>query len=269
MKYRVTEFDDRINLVTLDVSSHRLTGEIRSFVRPPAQEQASYQQLQRVVQADEFCEQRALVVGGSRGLGEVSAKLLAAGGADVCLTYCSGMEDAMRVRDDIRRGGGHCELLQLDVLAQGSLGGLCWSPTHLYYYATPYIFRGQAERFSPELFAEFCEYYVVGFHRLVSGLIPGGLLGVLYPSSVAVEELPGEMREYAAAKSAGEKLCQFLHTRQRLSVTVPRFSRLSTDQTANPLAENFDPIAPVLDSLRALSRQSTLAASASAARKAG
>ena len=42
----------------------------------------------------EFANVRALVIGGSRGLGEITAKIIAAGGGDVWITYRRGKEDA-------------------------------------------------------------------------------------------------------------------------------------------------------------------------------
>lgn len=254
LAYRVKEFDDRTHLVYIEVASDVMTGEVRAFVRPSAQDQAALSRLKQIVERSEFQGQRALVVGGSRGLGELSAKMLAAGGAEVRITYRSGEEDAHRVRGEIHRDGGRCDMLQLDVLNPKALSEFEWPPTHLYYFATPFIFRGQAERFSAELFYEFCEYYVVAYQRIVSTLIPMGLKRILYPSSIAVNEFPAQMREYATAKAAGEELCQFLRANQKLLVISPRFARLNTDQTANPLADNLDPVLPVLESLRALSR---------------
>ncbi len=48
------------------------------------------------VSANEFTGAAALVVGGSRGLGELTAKLLAAGGGRVTITYAYGEGDALR-----------------------------------------------------------------------------------------------------------------------------------------------------------------------------
>jgi hypothetical protein len=58
--------------------------------------------------------------------------------------------------------------------------------------------------------------------------------GVLYPSSVFVEELPKSFGEYAAAKMAGETLCAYLEkTHKDLVIHRPRLPRVATDQTAS------------------------------------
>jgi NAD(P)-dependent dehydrogenase (short-subunit alcohol dehydrogenase family) len=40
---------------------------------------------------DEFAGATALIIGGSRGLGELTAKLLAKGGARILITYATGV----------------------------------------------------------------------------------------------------------------------------------------------------------------------------------
>ena len=50
--------------------------------------------------------QKALVTGASSGIGEACAIALGAAGAAVVVNYVSGPEDAERVVDTIRAGGG-------------------------------------------------------------------------------------------------------------------------------------------------------------------
>jgi hypothetical protein len=128
-----------------------------------------------------------------------------------------------------------------------------WSPTLLCYFATPFI-PAPRGRFSYEHFCEFSDYYVAGFLRTFRAVraLGGDLRSVLYPSSSALDELPLEMGEYAAAKSAGEVLCRFLaKAHSGIRIHCPRFPRLATDQTANLLpGDDADPAAIVLAALR-------------------
>jgi hypothetical protein len=101
-----------------------------------------------------------------------------------------------------------------------------------------------------------CEYYVTGFLRTVQSLAASsaGLKKIFYPSSAAVEELPLDMGEYAAAKMAGEILCDFLHkTNPGLCIYKPRLPRVATDQTVSLLpVSNQDPVPVLLAHLRYL-----------------
>ena len=258
LAYEATKLARRLGLVSMEVVSPGMTGSVAAIIRPGSQEQADFADLQEQVVRDEFVGQRALIVGGSRGLGEVTAKILAAGGADVSITYHRGLADARRVVDEIVAGGGAVSAFQLDVLDQSLnlsdklVGG--WRPTHLYYFATPHIFSAQDGVFSPALFDRFCDFYVTGFLNVVNQLEGLGLRKLFYPSTVAIEELPSNMGEYASAKRAGELLCTFLEKNSRdLTIYQPRLPRLATDQTVTLLpAANQRPAPTMLEHLRHL-----------------
>lgn len=258
LTYEVAKMDKRFGKVLMKISSPRMAGTVTAFYRPPPKEQISFADVHGQVEPNEFAGQRALVVGGSRGLGEVTAKLLSAGGADVRITYNQGVEDSRRIVDDIVSGGGCADCLSLNVLdAQmepGNRLGGDWTPTHLYYFATPFIAIGRKGSFSAALFQEFCDYYVIGFERVVEQLGPLGLRGIFYPSSVFIDELPSDMGEYVAAKMAGEALCAFMEkTHQDIAIHKPRLPRMATDQTASLLPlKNEDAVSILLEHLRIL-----------------
>lgn len=256
MRYDVGKFDKRIGLASIALTAPGMTGTIKAFQRPAPQEQAAYLTMKRQIVSHEFAGQRALIIGGSRGLGEVAAKLLAAGGAETRITYHRGKEDADRIVDDIRSHGGTADGVQFDVV-NPQLAGLNLAtpnrvPTHLYYFATPFIFAGAKGTFSPRLFTRFCDYYVTGFVDIVSQLYELGTRRIFYPSTVAIDELPTDMGEYAAAKVAAETLCTFLEkTRRDLGIYRPRLPRVATDQTASVMPiTNQDPVPLMLERLR-------------------
>lgn len=58
---------------------------------------------------------RALVTGGSRGIGAATARLLARAGAKVVVGYRSRMADAARVVDELRAQGTHAEAFGADI----------------------------------------------------------------------------------------------------------------------------------------------------------
>jgi len=256
LKYEVTKSDRRFGLVVMKVMTPVMTGVIKAFVRPTPQEQDSYLNIKELVGSNEFSGQRALVIGGSRGLGEVTAKLLTAGAANVKLTYHQGAEDAHRVVDEIISGHGSADSFFLDVLDNQINVAEClgsgWKPTHLYYFATPFIALGTNGVFSAPLFQKFCNYYIIGFQRIVEQLSSFGLKGFFFPSSVFVDELPLNMGEYAIAKMAGEVLCAFIKkTKKEMTIYKPRLPRMATDQTTNVMrTSNLDPVSIMLEHLR-------------------
>ena len=207
------------------------------------------------VEPGEFAGSTALVVGGSRGLGEVTAKLLAAGGAQVIITYRVGSAEAEAVAQDIRAAGGTCGALAYDASlpAAAQLASLDRAPTHAYYFATPTIFRAQSALFERARLDAFLDVYVDGFVRLAEALrAVRNDVSLFYPSSVYVEERPRGMIEYAMAKAAGETLCSEMNLAWApLRVAVGRLPRLPTDQTASVIETKFpSPVACLLPFVR-------------------
>ena len=253
LTYEVRRFDQRFGLTTIDVCGGDLSGTVLAFLRPAPQSQARSADLRQLVAPSEFSGQRALVVGGSRGLGEVLAKLLAAGGADVLLTYCSGEEDARAVVADIVDAGGRASCARFDVTEPDAARG-DFVPTHLYYCATPFISAGTAGTFRQDAFERFREFYVTGFSRTLARFDNPAMQGVFYPSTVFVDAPAPGMSEYAAAKSEGEAVCASLEQqRPGLRVVRPRLLRLATDQTLSVgPSVRHDPVPVLLAAARTL-----------------
>ncbi len=260
LKWKVESLDKRFRSLSMHVETSGMKGTLKAFFRPVSQKQLSINLISQFIQADEFAGQKSLIIGGSRGLGEVTAKLLAAGGAEVKITYYKGEGDARRVVDEIISYGGNADYAGFDVLNPpedfSDKFGKQWLPTHLYYFATPFIFEANRGIFSPELFEKFIGYYVTGFLRTVEIVhkTSSNLKKIFYPSSVAVEDIPLNMGEYAAAKIAGETLCSFLEkTHPGVKIYKARLPRAATDQTVSLLpVDNNDPVKLMVEQLRTM-----------------
>ncbi len=256
IRFRVTVTDPRFRVVRHEISGGGLTGTVESFARFPPIGQPGITDLARHVAANEFSGATAMVLGGSRGLGEVTAKLLAAAGARVILTYASGQAEAERIRQEICSWGGSCDVVRYDVQAPAAqqLAQLAQAPTHLYYFATPPIFQQKSGFFVRDRFVRFFDFYVDGFYEICQQLvgIADGKLSVFYPSSVAVESHPPDMTEYAMAKTAGEVLCADLNAQwPNIRIVVNRIPRVLTDQTASLVqVESADPLDVMLPIIR-------------------
>ena len=258
LSYYVESYDPRFSLLRMRVEAPGIAGTVKAFFRPVPGEQIGFEEARRVVEPSEFAEQEALVVGGSRGLGEVTAKLLAAGGSTVVLTYFRGAEDAQRVVAEIDQGGGSASCLELNVLSipqdLPARLGTGRRPSHFYYFATPPILSAVGGSFSLELFKSFCDYYVGGFMNVIDALdrLGSGPRNIFYPSTVFIDQMPMGMGEYCAAKAAGEELCRFLEKqRSDTKIHSPRLPRLHTDQTASLMSiQNLDTVEVLLPEIR-------------------
>ncbi|MCP4609787.1 MAG: SDR family NAD(P)-dependent oxidoreductase [Planctomycetes bacterium] len=260
LNWEVSAYDKRFSSILMNIETSGMRGTIKAFFRPIPQEQVSFKRLHKQIDTDEFTGQKALIIGGSRGLGEVTAKILAAGGAEVRITYYQGAQDAQRVVNEIVSNGASADCFVFNVLdiprdLTERLKGQ-WAPTHLYYFATPFIFDAFNGIFSPQLFRKFCDYYVTGFLNTIKIVrnLGSNLKIIFYPSSVAIDDLPLNMGEYASAKMAGEVLCCFLEKADpSIRIYKPRLPRTATDQTASLLpVKNEDPVQLMVENLRHL-----------------
>jgi hypothetical protein len=243
LEYAVCSVDERFRLVELRVGGMGLAGEVSAFLQMPPVQQRSIGELRGLISRDEFAGTRALIVGGSRGLGALTAKALAAGGARVTITYRAGEADARKVAEEI--GAASADILGFDVCGPiaEQLSAVGSDINQMYYFATPAIFRQKQPGFSHDRFEEFCRHYVSGFWETCAALSErtAGGLAIFYPSSTAIDERPRGMTEYAMAKAAGEVLCADVpRLLPRTKVLVERLPRILTDQTATTGAQNAE-----------------------------
>ena len=263
LSVRVGPVDPRFRVIRSAIVGGGLRGTVGSLLRTPPVQQPSSFELTGVVEPAEFAGSKALVVGGSRGLGEVTAKLLAAGGAEVVITYRVGKAEAEAVALDICAAGGICKALTYDVAkaADPQLCTLGDAPTHAYYFATPTIFRAQSALFDRPKLDAFLSTYVHGFLNLAEALrARRNGISLFYPSSIFVAERPRGMLEYAMAKAAGETLCSEINlTWPPMHVTVARLPRLQTDQTASiigaSLPSSVEILLPIIREVQSRARQ--------------
>ena len=257
LHYAVTDVDERFRKLRIAVEGRAVEGVLEAFGRVPPVRQASMNLVANYVQPGEFAGMHALVIGGSRGLGELTAKLIAAGGGAVTLTYALGRAEAEAVVAEIHASGGKAASFAYDVRLPPSdqLRALQSPPTHLYYFATGTIFRPKLGVLSAPMLAEFLQFYVQGFYDLCLALTDSGQqLSAFYPSTIFLDERPAGMTEYAMAKAAGEQLCADMNLYlPNVRVFAHRLPKLPTDQTAGILPEReTDALEALLPAIRTI-----------------
>ena len=253
--FRASDVDERFRLLRVAIAGGGIEGELEAFARTPPVAQPTMAEVAAVVPAGAYAGAVALVVGGSRGLGEVAAKALAAGGARVIVTYAVGRAEAGAVAGEIRAAGARCDAIALDVLGdvRAQLEALPAAPSHLYYFATGPIAMRRTRLVSPEVLDRFMRFYCTGFLAVCEALAtgaPGGRLSVFYPSSTAVEDTPKGWTEYAMAKAAAEVLCRDMGRHlPGVRVIARRLPRILTDQTATVRPVDAAPVLEVIPAI--------------------
>jgi acyl dehydratase/NAD(P)-dependent dehydrogenase (short-subunit alcohol dehydrogenase family) len=236
LAYAVRKTDARFRSLQIEVSGSGIAGRLDAFARPAPPSQAGMAEISPRVAGSPFAGQKSLIVGGSRGLGEVTAKIVAAGGGHAVITYRESMQEAERVSAEIAGAGGRSQIVRYDALAPASeqlhtVGAVDCA----YYFATPKIFQRKSTLYEPEKLHTFLGYYADGFYGLCTALAEAGsgTVAVFFPSTVAIDESTGTTAEYAMAKMAGEILAKHLNEfASNVHVLSRRLPRILTDQTA-------------------------------------
>lgn len=262
--FRVRRARAATRLVDLACDAGGAPASLRALVLPEPVTQPSYAALATRVPGGRFRGRRTLVVGGSRGLGEVCAKLLAAGGGAPALTYRRGADDAARVVAEIEAGGGQARAQALDVRdpqpALRALAAQGWTPTALAYFATPPLHTRRSDRLQPGDLEALLDVYLVGLLATLGACraVTDDPLEVLVPSTQLLDPSPPSGRgpdglaAYRLAKAASEDLARRLTaTCPGVRVRCPRLPRVATDQGRGlleaPGTDPFDALASALE----------------------
>ena len=250
LTYAVSKADPRFRSLQIDVSGSGIAGRLEAFARPSPPIQPTVTEISPRVAGSPFSGQKSLIIGGSRGLGEVTAKIVAAGGGHPVITYRDSKHEAEHVSADILSTGGQCEILSYDALlpAREQLQNL-GAVDCCYYFATPKIFQRKSDLYEPEKLRRFLSFYADGFQNLCAALAhdgPGKTV-MFYPSTVAIDEGASATAEYAMAKMAGEILAKYISEfMSGIHVMCRRLPRILTDQTATVGVASADNVLDVM-----------------------
>lgn len=235
LTFEVIRTNSILRTVAIVFRGSGIAGRIDAFLRTPPVAQPSIRDIASRTTLRDFTGRRALVIGGSRGLGELSAKLLAARGAKVAVTYLRGRDDAVRVANELRDAGYDASANAFDtakpdveLLRHGNF-------TDILYFATPPIFVRQIAGYDAAAADRFMAVYCHQFAHLCELLSKWSQdASIFWPSSTTLDGYVAGLTEYAQAKAAGEKLCEWLpYQFPGMRVLVRRLPRLDTDQTAS------------------------------------
>jgi hypothetical protein len=241
--YLVKKFDKRFNILEIEFVSNNITSTVQVKIRPTNVIQPSSDEVQKFVASGEFVGIKALVIGGSRGLGELTARILACGDSKVLITYHKGQSDAEHL---VAALGDAIDLLHFDSQNPSSTALRImrdFQPTHLFYFATPPIQRQFSTKFNDQLYENFRSIYVTAFEDLIRGL---GIKVSFFPSTTFIDTNQSGFSEYIQAKIDGESLCDELNRMGHSQVFHQRLPPLVTDQTSETLGTDPYTNIPVL-----------------------
>ena len=249
----VIKTDRRFSLVDLRVNTVDMEAKLRAIARPAPVDSISLTVLNKKITKRFGYGKKVLVIGGSRGLGSYTVKILALMGAAVTFSYARGVRDAELLKKELEDADINVNFVHFDVSEPNFCDLFDSEPDYVFYFATPKIFVKRSKVFEQELYSKFKLFYVDTFETILEKCASGSTKGVFYPSSVAVVDETKELPEYIQAKLEGESLCKEYDNRDDLTVLVSRLPRTLTDQTATHLTIEseapFDVLMPIFEEL--------------------
>lgn len=245
--FGVLKSDERFGLLNILAEGNAVVAQIGSLYRPTPSKNPHISEVAALVKDNEFKNSRALIIGGSRGIGEVVAKLISAGGGDPTITYHVGKTEAERVVNEIRTWGGKCEIVQLTINEKQSFLLDYSSINQLYYFASPKILGRRTENYDEKMLSLYRTLYVDCFNNICNEIISRNFkCSVFYPSTVFIDNQPPDLENYVQAKIEGETLCKVLNENAVIDIIAPRLPRFSTDQNQTIIKEKYANISEIL-----------------------
>ena len=232
--------EERFSLLNITIKGSAITAEVEAFYRPAPTINQPLSEIAPRITKGEFTGVRALIIGGSRGLGERVAKIIAAGDGIPIITYHVGKIEAEKLAEEIVQSGRKCEIMQLTV-ERDIAPSLDFSFNQLYYFATPKILGKRSKDFDETTLNQYQEIYVDAFNLICRKLIDQNhQCSVFYPSTIFIDSPSPEFKDYIRAKIEGEKLCETLNQGEILKVAFVRLPRLATDQNQSMFEMKFE-----------------------------
>ena len=230
--FGVLKSDKRFNSFRISVNGNTLVAMIDSFLRPKPSKNLNISELLKFVKTNEFKNVNALIIGGSRGLGELVAKLISAGGGESTITYHVGSIEANEVVNEIRAWGGRCKMIQLTIDEKFTLPIIDSNINQIYYFASPKILGNISKNFDQKMLTSYQLTYVNYFENICNQLLSrDSPCSVFYPSTIAINNTPPGWKNYVQAKIEGEKQCVKLNNNDKINIIAPRLPRMDTDLT--------------------------------------
>ncbi len=231
----VINSDERLKLLSVKCHQPSLEAIIQAYFRPLPAITSSCSEINRRYKDLNFKDTKAIIIGGSRGLGATVAKLIAVGGGSSLITYKTGEKDAEEVKNDINNWGKECEIKKMDILLDDiSCLDLSYF-NQVYYFASPKIRENRSNIFNQSLYMNYRQYYVHGLTKLAKVALKFKIKTFFYPSSIFIDEKLLFFKEYIKAKIEGENICRKIEKNSSIKFLYPRLPTMDTDQNLSIL----------------------------------
>ena len=258
INFFLKRFDKRINLLKTYFSNN-IFGTINSFTYSGDVKQPTIRKIKKFINKKEFSKINSLIIGGSRGLGELSAKILSLGGANTTITYYQGIKEAKKIKENIKIETGQiCKISKLNIISKNFKKEIkkFLNQDFIFYYPTPKILNTKNEKFSYQKFKYYYRFYVKQFIILCNFMerYSNKQIIIFYPSTIFTLNESNHFKEYVKAKLIGEKkIVKINKNFKKVKIISNKLPQLHTDQSSGIINtfknDNIKIMVPIIKSL--------------------
>ena len=243
--FQVNKVDKRFGLILINVMGNTICSDLRVIMsnNEKKSENTKISKLKSHLKKNEFANINALIIGGSRGLGRLTSKIICAGGGKCTITYNVGEKEAIDLCNEINSKNLLCET-EFYNSSQRTKFIYKKKFNQVYYFATPKILSSNKSKFDEKLYRSFKRVYVTDFKYVCTQVQKyNPKCKIFSPSTNFIDNQINNFNEYIKAKKELEKVSLKLINKRNLIIINPRLPRFDTDQNQSIMSYKFqDPI---------------------------
>ncbi len=257
LNFRLMRFLKAFNQLNLNFNG-KINGNILAYkyTSPNKYNFKDLKKFSSIKLTDTLKKKKSLVLGGSRGLGEITSKFLI---LQKCMTYVSynvGIKDIEKIKKQIdQKYSPFLKFLKLDIFDKKieKIIDKYKNIDYLFYFASPKILGTSNGKFSKSMFKEYIKFYLHSFKKICAILNKTSKknIKVFYPSTIFISNKNQNFQEYVLAKRLAEnELTKFQKKLKKIKIIIYRLPEMNTEQNSKIIGKNdinnFDILIPLI-----------------------
>lgn len=230
--FKISKTDKRINYIWTEFRGKSIYGHLESMLRPKEKKGVKNKIIKKYIKSDEFKNFNSLVIGGSRGIGNLVTRIIANGGGKVRFTYNKGKEESQTINKSFSKNSNVKKAIKLNILNNSEISKLRDIPTinSIFYFPSPKIIKSWNHNHDESLLKIYKLYYFHQFKTIVSKFSKINEKRIFfYPSTILISKNEAGFNSYIEAKILGERFCSN-NRNKNIKFYYPRLPKLLTDQ---------------------------------------
>ena len=238
---KISKTDKRTGYSIINYKSYNCIGKIFTFFTEERAQQPSLTYLSKKIPKKALIKHKALIIGGSRGLGELTAKIIATSGGSVTITYNNNQALAKNLLNIFKKKRLKLNLKNFKINNNGNFDHKSIKNNNyncLYYFATPIIYRQKNSKFDNKIFNDFNNIYCKALVKIIKVLKIKDLI-IFYPSTIYNFKNNKNFSEYILAKRNGVRKLKIMEKKYKIIPIIKKLPPFKTDQNNTIFSQNI------------------------------